>query len=608
MTSTIKERLSDFILGKEQAECLRKITNEDSASSPQDINILKTIIQKNLDIPYIVDSNVNNVLYDLEMFESYDNLESSTVFYIIDKTKLAGSSIYLRNILSTPTNDVSILKERQLILQTLVNKHDNQWIENQFDTLKQNENILEWLYSMTDDDMQNLYNMVFFNTFFTKQFNKHSYALYGTNLYRILVSPTIGIISPIAYFMIPYLILRIKLKIKMSFISYIKTLFKSVFAVGSMMPSRLRIVNSISYAASLFFYFQGILNSIEISNATVSISKFLTSKMNKAIVFIQTMENVVEELWDHRISEYYFNDQNELNEPLRYDEFKHIDGEKEYSVFNNFGEKLKSYKVLNICKYETNLKRLYMLDSIYAIYRMHKDLDFSFSKYFTKRTKPFISLKNVWHPSIESPIKNNVDIQNIIITGPNAGGKSTIIKSILLSVLLSQTVCLSNSEYIRLTPFQYINSQMNVPDCKGKESLFEAEMKRSKGNLDKLKELDGSGFSLMIMDEIFNSTNPIEGISGAYAIMKSISSYMTNLMIFTTHYVYLTKLSSECNFKNMKMSVNICEDEDGVKDIKFPFILSEGVCRQYIALDLLKINGFDPDLVDTAISIKSKFV
>ena len=56
------------------------------------------------------------------------------------------------------------------------------------------------------------------------------------------------------------------------------------------------------------------------------------------------------------------------------------------------------------------------------------------------------------------------------------------------------------------------------------------------------------------------------------------------------------------------MSVNICEDEDGVKDIKFPFILSEGVCRQYIALDLLKINGFDPDLVDTAISIKSKFV
>jgi DNA mismatch repair ATPase MutS len=150
---------------------------------------------------------------------------------------------------------------------------------------------------------------------------------------------------------------------------------------------------------------------------------------------------------------------------------------------------------------------------------------------------------------------------------------------------------------------------MNVPDCKGKESLFEAEMKRSKYNLDKLKEIDGQGFSLMIMDEIFNSTNPVEGISGAYAIMKAISSYKTNLMVFTTHYVYLTNLSKECNFKNMHMSVDIEKDnEDKVNNISFPFILSDGVCRQYIALDLLKINGFDADLIDNAIAIKNKFV
>jgi DNA mismatch repair ATPase MutS len=607
MTS-VKERLSEFILGKEQAECLRKITNEDTFVQ-RDRNVLKKIIQDNLDIPYVTDININNVLYDLEMFQSYDNLESSTIFYIIDKTKLAGSSIYLQNIISCPTNDLHILKQRQLTLQSLVNKTDHYWIEDKFNILRENEDSLEWLYSMNEDEMQNLYNMVYFNSYFTKQFNKNSYALYSTNLYRIIVSPTIGIISPIAYFMIPYLILRIKLKLKMSFYTYVKTLFKSVFAVGSMMPPRLRLVNSVSYVASLFFYFQGILNSIEISNATVSISKFLTNKMNKAILYIQTMEEVVSALWDTNIAKYYFAD--DSKEPLMLGEFKDINASQGYSIFSNFGEKLKSYKILDITKYETNLKRLYMIEAVYTIYRIHKDLGFTFSKYFAKRTRPFISIKNVWHPSIDNPIKNNVDIQNIIITGPNAGGKSTLIKSILLSVLLSQTICLSNAEYIRLTPFKYINSQMNVPDCKGKESLFEAEMKRSKANLDKLKELkelDGNGFSLMIMDEIFNSTNPIEGISGAYAIMKSISSYSTNLMIFTTHYVYLTKLSDECNFKNMKMSVNISEDDEGVKDIMFPFILSEGVCRQYIALDLLKINGFDSELVETAISIKKKFV
>ena len=220
-----------------------------------------------------------------------------------------------------------------------------------------------------------------------------------------------------------------------------------------------------------------------------------------------------------------------------------------------------------------------------------------------------MNIKQLWHPCVQNPIKNDVKLDNLIITGPNAGGKSTLIKSILLNIVLSQTLGVANSSYIKMTPFVYMNSQMNVPDCKGKESLFEAEMKRSKYNLDKLKEINGDGFSLMIMDEIFNSTNPVEGISGAYAIMKAISAYKTNLMVFTTHYVYLTNLSKECNFRNMRMSVNINKGEDDkVRDISFPFILSDGVCRQYIALDLLKLNGFDADLIDNAIEIKKRFV
>ena len=83
-------------------------------------------------------------------------------------------------------------------------------------------------------------------------------------------------------------------------------------------------------------------------------------------------------------------------------------------------------------------------------------------------------------------VKNDIILDNknnILITGPNAGGKSTFIKSIAINILLSQTICLSYCDKIELTPYYYIASQMNIVDNKGYESLFEAEMNRIINNI-----------------------------------------------------------------------------------------------------------------------------
>jgi DNA mismatch repair ATPase MutS len=103
------------------------------------------------------------------------------------------------------------------------------------------------------------------------------------------------------------------------------------------------------------------------------------------------------------------------------------------------------------------------------------------------------------------------------------------------------------------------------------------------------------------MDEIFNSTNPVEGISAAYAIVKKISEYTNCILIFTTHYVYLTKLAKTNRFINYKMNVII---ENNI--INFPYKLVKGFSKQYIALELLKQNGFDEKIINDAIEIKNK--
>jgi DNA mismatch repair ATPase MutS len=106
------------------------------------------------------------------------------------------------------------------------------------------------------------------------------------------------------------------------------------------------------------------------------------------------------------------------------------------------------------------------------------------------------------------------------------------------------------------------------------------------------------------MDEIFNSTNPVEGISGAYAVALHMSKNPGTLMVLTTHFAYLTKLSSRTlKFTNYKM--NVKQSDNG---FIFPYRLAPGISKQYIALDLLEQNGFEKSIIDDAKKIKDKLL
>ena len=138
-------------------------------------------------------------------------------------------------------------------------------------------------------------------------------------------------------------------------------------------------------------------------------------------------------------------------------------------------------------------------------------------------------------------IKNDIKLdnnRNLIITGPNAGGKSTFIKSIAVNILLTQTLCLGFCDKIELTPFYYISSQMNIVDDKGSESLFEAEMNRIINNVNIVKYCkDNNKKSILFLDELFNSTNVIEGICGSYSICKKLSESKKYNITYYTLYI-----------------------------------------------------------------------
>jgi hypothetical protein len=579
------------------------VNDEDTGISIDSFNLLIKEISGVSDVVLGKD-----VLNDIEMIKSYNNNSSDTVVKSIDNTILIGSKHYFKKLLMTPIFDCSVLESRILVLNRIgCIASENPSINSNLKLMVQYEKDLIWLYQCQDDELSSLYDMVYFRYWFLKHLNGQDVALTCHNLYRILVSPVIGIISPITYFVIPYLVLRFKFKLDISFMEYVKLTFTSLFAKNGLMNALSPNISKfkyVSYAFSFLFYFQSLFNSVEIAKASHKVSRIITTRINNIVKFIQLGKHTLSLAWDKDIACFFPGSDQDAMETLDC-----FDGMalKPYFLLSNFGKQLKIFKQFKKTRYLPLINKCYMLDSLLSIVTTKDKMGFCVPIFEPYKEGPCLNIQGVWHPCLDHTlvVKNSVEMnslgtRNIMLTGPNAGGKSTLIKSVMISVILAQTLCIANADCLHITPFKYINSQIHIPDCKGKESLFEAEMYRSKSNFEELAKLDNLP-SFIVMDEIFNSTNPIEGIAGAYAIAKSLAKHESNIAIISTHYIYLTRLARETLlFTNYKMNVEI--EDGGI--IQYPYSMSKGVSRQYIALELLKKNGFNPDIIEEGMRIK----
>ena len=81
---------------------------------------------------------------------------------------------------------------------------------------------------------------------------------------------------------------------------------------------------------------------------------------------------------------------------------------------------------------------------------------------FKKKT---CSLKNTFYPPLmnDAPVKNSISMKkNIIVTGPNAAGKTTLLKSLLLNVLFSQQVGKGFYDKANINPYEYLHCYLNI--------------------------------------------------------------------------------------------------------------------------------------------------
>jgi DNA mismatch repair ATPase MutS len=185
----------------------------------------------------------------------------------------------------------------------------------------------------------------------------------------------------------------------------------------------------------------------------------------------------------------------------------------------------------------------------------------NFTKFVKDQKKTKLRMKNVFHPSIKNPIKNSINLnKNRIITGPNAAGKTTILKATILNTIFSQQIGMGYYKKCELSPFNYIHCYINIPDTSGRDSLFQAEARRCKDILDIIRDNPGKKH-FCVFDELYSGTNPYEAISSAYGYLKYIIKNENVKFLLTTHFINLCKLlEKEKYIENNHMHTDIKED------------------------------------------------
>jgi DNA mismatch repair ATPase MutS len=217
---------------------------------------------------------------------------------------------------------------------------------------------------------------------------------------------------------------------------------------------------------------------------------------------------------------------------------------------------------------------------------------------FISDTKKTV-FKNSYYACLKdgSPVKNTIKLKkNMIITGPNASGKTTILKSTLINTIFTQQFGCGFYESADVAPFSHIHCYLNIPDTSGRDSLFQAEARRCKEILDIIKE-NPNGTHFCAFDELYSGTNPDEAVISATAFMKYLIKNRNMSCILTTHYVKLCKKLSKnkniinCNMKTVKNSNN-------TDTFEYTYILEEGISEVRGGLKVLKDMNYPKEILD----------
>lgn len=214
-----------------------------------------------------------------------------------------------------------------------------------------------------------------------------------------------------------------------------------------------------------------------------------------------------------------------------------------------------------------------------------------------------IKLMGSRHPVVENMIgraryvPNDLEIdpvkKQLLLTGPNMAGKSTVMRQIAISSILSQMGAFVPAIKANLPVYDQIFTRVGASDDLAKgQSTFMVEMAEASYILRHATER-----SLVILDEVGRGTSTEDGLAIASAILDDIAARIHCWCLFATHYHELIPLAETLETVRLVQS-EVKKTDNG---IVFTHRLIDGASESSFGIEAAKLAGIPEHVLSKAI-------
>ena len=205
--------------------------------------------------------------------------------------------------------------------------------------------------------------------------------------------------------------------------------------------------------------------------------------------------------------------------------------------------------------------------------------------------RPYLQIHAMTHPLLPNAVPNDLQTDRpILITGSNASGKSTYLKTAAISALLAQSVCTVTAESYRASVFRIYSSMALSDDLLAGESYYIAETRSLKRILDALPARPPV---LCTIDEVLRGTNTVERIAASSTILEEIAG-QNCICLAATHDIEL------CDLLERQYDLYHFEEQVGLTEMLFDYRIRPGKAVSRNAINLLRLMGFAETIIDGA--------
>ena len=540
-----------------------------------------------------------DIVSDLELVETYDDDTSPVYDYMFGENGILGNLVR-DDMVRLYSTDIKYIKDTQKLLKTKIDD------DCKCDTEKSYKC---WKSLKSEKDFKDKYHYVEWDRF--SYLNKNELFLQIMSVYN-LSSPVISLLLPIFVCIIPLFVLFMK-GVEITITEYINIL-KTVLSrhslgrlftsFGDATPNEkaYMLVSAGMYLLSFYqntqICIRAYKNMFHIHDTLDTILTFIKSSVSKMKNFVDKVKEYTTYSKFREIVMEHIEILTSMQETL-----EHI------PPFGLSYHKLTDMGYVLSCFYKFYDDPIYNKSMSYAfgfvgyndnMNGIRKNIDDKYISYGTLSTKKGTKLvtKHMYHPSLvdRKHVKNTITLKKDgIITGPNASGKTTILKSLMLNIIFTQQYGCGYYSSFKCIPYKHLHCYLNIPDTSGRDSLFQSESRKCKEILDTIQRTK-SERHFCLFDELYSGTNPREAVKCGHAYLSLLSEYPNVNYLLTTHYIEICNLLKKSNnVANYKM---LCELSETDGKLKYTYQIKKGINKLDGGVEVLRRMQYPKEILE----------